>query len=151
MVCLHQINCNGCGKIYIGKTERDIQTRAKGHIINITIFFKLTYQQSQLIFGKHTMDLKPKLLKPVNDKIELETWKNIKKINKDRALNFEIPPADILIKKFILQSLRGDLTVKERVENERKGLLERTIWNSLAYVAKVKEMKWIRTSLSFQC
>ena len=35
---IYQINCNDCDKIYIGKTKRNIQIRAKEHITNIKFF-----------------------------------------------------------------------------------------------------------------
>ena len=54
------------------------------------------------------MDLEPKLLKTANTQIELETWENIFILkNKDQVMNFEILPADILIKMFILQTPEG--------------------------------------------
>ena len=104
--------------IYIGKTKRNIHTRAKEHIRNIK-----SYQIDKLAVAVHfwqtyyEMDLEPKLLKPVNTKIELETWENIFILkNKDRVMHFEITPADILIKKFILQ------TPEERADSRREGL-----------------------------
>ena len=72
---IYQINCNDCDKIYIGKTKRNIQIRAKEHIRNIKFFqtdksavathFWQTYRE---------MDLKPKFLKPLNNKTELDIW-----------------------------------------------------------------------------
>ena len=56
----------------------------------------------------HEMDLKPKLLKPLTTKTLLDIWENIFILkNKDQAMNFEIPPADVLIKKFIFQTTEG--------------------------------------------
>ena len=73
------------------------------------------------------MDLKPRLSKQVNNKIEMETWENIFILkNKGWALNFEIPPADILIKKFILQT--PEATLKEKGWKWRK-----TFWNVFPY------------------
>ena len=63
------------------------------------------------------MDLEPKLLKPENTKIELEIWENIFILkNKDRVMNFEILPADILIKQFIPQTPEG------RADSQGEGL-----------------------------
>ena len=62
----------------------------------------------------------------MNIKIELETWENIFILkNKNRVMNFEILPADILIKKFILQTPEG------RADSRGEGLkMEgRTYWN----------------------
>ena len=39
-------------------------------------------------------------------------------------MNFEIPPADILIKEFILQTPEGRSNSKKRIENGRKDLLK---------------------------
>ena len=57
---------------------------------------------------KHAMDRKPVLLKQTSNKQELTNWENILITkNKDFIINFEIPPADHLTKKFILNPLEG--------------------------------------------
>ena len=44
---------------------------------------------------KHAMDHKPVLLKEASNKQELTNWENIVIIkNKDRIINFEMPPAE---------------------------------------------------------
>ena len=46
---------------------------------------------------KHAMDHKPVLLKQTSNKQKLTNWENILVTkNKDRVINFEIPPADHL-------------------------------------------------------
>ena len=51
---------------------------------------------------KNTMDHKPVLLKQAANKQELTNWENIHITkNKDYVINFEIPPADHLTKKFM--------------------------------------------------
>ena len=55
---------------------------------------------------KHTMDHKPVLLIQAANKQELTNCKNnLKTKNKDRIINFEIPPTDHLTKKFILNQV----------------------------------------------
>ena len=47
-------------------------------------------------------------LKPLNNKNELDIWENIYILkNKDQAMNFDIPTADISMKKFIFQTAEG--------------------------------------------
>ena len=54
------------------------------------------------------MDHKPVLLKQVSNKQELTNRENILITkNKDRIINFEIPSADHLTKKFILNPVEG--------------------------------------------
>ena len=106
---IYQISCNDCDKICIGKTKRNIQIRAMKYIKNIKLF-QIDKSAVAAHFWQtyHEMDLKPKLLKPLNNKTELDIWENIFILkNKDRAMNFEIPPADVLIKKFIFQTPEG--------------------------------------------
>ena len=105
----YQISCNDCDKIYIGKTKRNIQIRAKEHFRNIK-FFQTDKSAVAADFWQtyHEIDLKPILLKPLNNKNELDIWEYIFILkNKDRAMNFKIPPADVLIKKFIFQTPEG--------------------------------------------
>ena len=75
---IYQISCNDCDKIYIGKTKRNIQIRTKEHIRNIK-FFQIDKSAVAAHFWRtyHEMDSKPKLLKPVNNKTELDIWENI--------------------------------------------------------------------------
>ena len=62
---------------------------------------------------KHAMDHKPALLKQAANKQELTNWENILITkNKDRIINFEIPPTDHLNKKFILNPVEGSRSGK---------------------------------------
>ena len=65
---------------------------------------------------KHAMDHKPVLLKQEANKLELTTWENILITkNKDLVINFEIPPADLLTKKFILNPVEGSRSAPTRI------------------------------------
>ena len=52
---------------------------------------------------KHAMDHKPVLLKPASNKLGKYPYN---KKTKGRIINFEIPPADHLTKKFIIITFR---------------------------------------------
>ena len=70
---------------------------------------------------KHAMDHKPVLLKQAANKQELTNWENflIKK-NKDLIINFEIPPADHLTKKFILNPVEDSRSAPTRISNQNQ-------------------------------
>jgi hypothetical protein len=71
---------------------------------------------------KHAMDHKPVLLKQVSNKRELTNWENITE-NKDRIINFEILPADHLIKKFILNPVEGNRSTPTRIPNQHQSVM----------------------------
>ena len=101
---IYQINCKDCEKCYIGQTKRNLKTRVKEHFRNIK---QKQEDKSAVAFHfwnkNHDIDPNPKLLKGVINKNKLTTWENILIWkNKDRVMNFEIPPVDNLIKKFII-------------------------------------------------
>ena len=59
--------------------------------------------------------------KPVqaSNKQELTNWENILITeNKDHVINFEIPPADHLTKKFILNPVEGSRPTPTRIPNQ---------------------------------
>ena len=64
------------------------------------------------------MDRKPVLLKQASNTEELTNWGNILIIkNKDFIINFEIPPADHLTKKYILNPVEDSRSASTRVGN----------------------------------
>ena len=77
---------------------------------------------------KHAMDHKPVLLKQTLNKQKLTNWENILIIkNKDCVINFEIPPADHLTKKFISSPVAGSRSAPTRIPNQHfHGLTMRT-------------------------
>jgi hypothetical protein len=59
-----------------------------------------------------------------SNKLELTTWDNILITkNEDRIINFEIPPADHLTKKFILNQVEDSRSVPTRSSNESRSVL----------------------------
>ena len=65
------------------------------------------------------MDHKPVLLKQASNKQELTNWENILITkNKDHVINFEIPPADHVTKKFILNPVEGNRSAPTRIPNQ---------------------------------
>ena len=72
------------------------------------------------------MDRRTVLLKQVLNKQELTNWENILITkNKDCVINFEIPPADHLTKKFILIPVEGSSSASTRIPNQSHGLTMR--------------------------
>ena len=70
------------------------------------------------------MDHKPVLLKQAANKQELTNWENIHITkNKDRVINFEIPPADHLTKKFILNPIEGSRSAPTRSSNQNQSVI----------------------------
>ena len=68
---------------------------------------------------KHAMDHKSVQLKQAANKQELTNWENILITkNKDRVINFEIPPTDHLTKKFILNPVEGSRSAPTRISNQ---------------------------------
>ena len=64
------------------------------------------------------MDSKPVLLKQASNKQELTNWENILITkNIDCIINFEIPPADHLTKKFILNPVESNRSAPTRIPN----------------------------------
>jgi hypothetical protein len=70
---------------------------------------------------KHTMGHKPVLLKQAPNKQELTNWENILITkNNDCIIDFEIPPADHLTKKFILNPVEGRRSAPTRSSNQNQ-------------------------------
>ena len=94
-------------KRYIKK--RALETRVKEHFRNIINGEIETSTIAAHVWKeKRAMDLKPVLLKQASNKQKLTNSENIFITkNKDRIINFEIPPADPLTKKFILNPVEG--------------------------------------------
>ena len=68
---------------------------------------------------KHSMDLKPVLLEQASNKQEFyKLGKYPYNKKQDRIINFEIPPADHLTKKFILNPVEGSRSVPTRSSNK---------------------------------
>ena len=60
----------------------------------------------------------------VSNKQELTKWENILITeNKDRIINFEILPAEHLIKKFILNSVEGNRSAPTRILNQQQSVM----------------------------
>ena len=67
------------------------------------------------------------LLKPASNKQELTNWENILITKyKDYIINFEIPPADHLSKKLILNPVESSRSAPIRSSNQSHGLTMRT-------------------------
>ena len=78
------------------------------NLLNAVILSTNLFLSKHVWKEKHAMDRKPVLLKKASNKQELTNWENIlARKNKDCILNFEILPADHLIKKFILKPVGG--------------------------------------------
>jgi len=70
------------------------------------------------------MDHKPTLSKQASNKQELTNWENILITkNEDRIINFEIPPADHLTKKFILNPVGGSRSAPARSSNQNQSVM----------------------------
>ena len=69
---------------------------------------------------KHAMDHKPVLLKQVSNKQELTNWENI---TKNKYINFEIPPADDLTMKFILNPVEESRWASTRIWNPPQSVM----------------------------
>ena len=73
---------------------------------------------------KIAMDRKPVLLKQASNKKELTNYKNILITkNKDRIINFEIPPPDHSTKKFILNPVEGSRSAPTRIPNQHQSVM----------------------------
>ena len=73
---------------------------------------------------KHAMDNKPVLLKQAANKQEWTNWENILITkNKDRVINFEIPPTDHLTKKFILNPVEGSRSASTRISKQDQSVM----------------------------
>ena len=106
---VYQIDCKDCDKIYIEQTKRNLKTRIKEHFRNIK------YKQSEksavathhLINGNE-LNLVPKLLKNLTGRSEMTMQENLLILkNKERVMNFEIPPCDVFTKKFVIKPTEG--------------------------------------------
>ena len=70
---------------------------------------------------QHAVDHKPVLLKQAANKQELTNWENILITKtKDRIINYDIPPADNLIKKFILNPVESSRSAPIRIPNQHQ-------------------------------
>jgi hypothetical protein len=70
------------------------------------------------------MDHKPVLLMQAANKQELTNRENILITkSKDHIINFEIPPADHLTKKFILNPVEGSRSVPTRIPNQHQSVM----------------------------
>ena len=108
----YQINCKECDKIYIGKTKRNLKTRTNEHfrIIKYRQIEKSAVAAHYCPTG-HELNPVLKLLTSVSNKNEMTMWENLLILkNKDQVINFEIPPCDVLSKKFILQPPDGGMS-----------------------------------------
>ena len=76
----------------------------------------------------HELNPVPKLLKNLTRRNEMTMWENLLILkNKERVMNFEIPPCDILTKKFVIKPTEdartttahpiGDGSSRDMVEN----------------------------------
>ena len=55
--------------------------------------------------------LLPKLLKNLTGRSEMTTWENLLILkNKERVMNFEIPPCDVLTRRFVIKPTEGART-----------------------------------------
>ena len=73
---------------------------------------------------KSAMNCKSVLLKQTSNKQELTNWENILITkNKDRIINFEIPPADHLTKKFILNPVEDSRSAPTRISNQNQSVM----------------------------
>lgn len=71
---IYKINCSGCEKVYIGQTKRDIETRAKEHARNIKNEETTKSAVAKHFWeAKHSIELKPELLKSVTKVSQLNT------------------------------------------------------------------------------
>ena len=125
---IYQINCWDFEKIYTQKRRRDLETRVKEHFRNIKNGeIEKSAVAAHVWKDKHAKDHKAVLLKQASNKHELTNWENILIAkNKDRIINFEIPPADHLTKKFILNPVEGKRSAPTRSSNQNHELTMRT-------------------------
>jgi hypothetical protein len=69
-------------------------------------------------------DRKLVLLKQASNKQELTNWENILITkNKDHIINFEIPPANHLTKKLILNQVEGSRSTPTRIPNQHQSIM----------------------------
>ena len=106
---------------FIGKKKRNLETRVKEHFRNIKNGeIEKSAVAAHVWKVKHAMHHKPVLLKQAANIQKLTNWENILITkDKDHVINFEIPPADHLTKKFILNPV-------ERSRSVGNGLTMRT-------------------------
>ena len=71
------------------------------------------------------MDCKQVLLKQASNKQELANWENILITkNNVRIINVEIPPADHLTDKFILNPVEGSRSAPTRSSNKSQSVMD---------------------------
>lgn len=97
---VYKINCADCNKLYIGKTKRTLETRLKEHLRAVK--YKQT-EKSALAHHfwttNHEIEKNISLVKPAKHAVELDIWEKIHIMkNKERILNFELPPQNTLWK-----------------------------------------------------
>ena len=108
----YQINCKECDKIHIGKTKRNLKTRTKEHFRNIKYRqIEKSAVAAHYCLSGHELYPVPKLSRSVSNKNEMTMWENLLILkNKDQVMNFQIPPCDVLSKKFVLQPPDGGMS-----------------------------------------
>ncbi|KAJ9588230.1 hypothetical protein L9F63_018394 [Diploptera punctata] len=87
---IYQIDCE---KMYIGKTKRNLNTRLKEHLRNVTNGeIEKSAIAAHAWLEKHRIETKAKLLKQLEKCMELAIWEKIYICkNKNKTMNFEIP------------------------------------------------------------
>ena len=104
----------------------------------------------------YAVDHKQILFKQASNKQELTNWVNILITkNKDSIINFEIPPADHLTKKFILNLVEGSRSASTKnkehksqscLENEDEGLQKFKCYKLIPIICKTS---LLQTSSSY--
>ena len=73
----------------------------------------------------HELNPVPKLLKNLTGRSEMTMWENLLILkNKERVMNFEIPPCDVLTREFVIKANKGS-------ENDNKASYRR--WRQSRY------------------
>ena len=75
---IYKINCKQCGKVYIGQTKRNLDTRTKEHFRNL----RLNHTDKSAIASNfwntgHEINNSANILKSVNRKNELIIWEKM--------------------------------------------------------------------------
>ena len=99
-----------------GKIQHEISrgisnSRIKGHFRNIKYkHVEKSVATHHLIKG-HELNPVPKLLKNLTGRSEMTVWENLLILkNKERVMNFEIPPCDVLTRRFVIKPTEGART-----------------------------------------
>ena len=101
---VYKIDCKQCEKVYIGQTKRNVETRTNKHFGNL----RLNHTDKSAIASHfwntgHEINNTASILKSVNKKNELITWREKKFIPKHahHIMNFKVPPVSSVIRKYI--------------------------------------------------